>query len=327
MIIPPSRPPVLLQITNHAILAGTVADAAPKRIFPYKQDDDQVLNTVETAYRFWSCLLQQVYDNLGQDTKDRRAVVLVPDVTLQVEYIRINLQKAMLRVLLDVIGVPSVSIQPTMLFLPYAFPMLRNMIVVHVTTQNASTFVHSNDASLPFTFHSVPLEEDKNNDKTGANVISTEWTTAMERQYLDPYYPQSLMAALLKTLENCPLPIRGLAVQNLVFTGQGVSHRPDIPLRVCKRLKQLLQAGKLPDEPAAPPETGPYPNVVGMVPVALSALKPLASLVGLIDTAATLGSSRADLVPWTGASLWASHSHQHNEDAFQWISKNVEQEP
>ena len=321
-ILPPSRPPVLLQIQESTILAGTVAEAAPKRIFPYsKIIMTEEHSTAEALYRFWAPLLQQVYDNLGQDTKDRRAVVLLPDATLESDYIRTSTKDAILRVLLDVIGVPSVHLQPALPFLPYAFPMLSTMIAVHVSATEACTFVHSKDQSLPYTFQCVPLEEE-----TGSE-ISTQWTAALERQYLDASYPHSVLVALLKTLEDCPLPIRGEAIRNLVFAGEGVLYRPDLPLRITKRLKEILQQGKLSEEEQTPEQemTGPYPAVLGMVPVDLPSLKALAPFVGLIDTKGTIGPYRADLLVWIGATLWASHSHQHNPDAFSWISNKEEE--
>lgn len=319
--VPPSRPPVLLQITPAVVLAGTATDAAPKRIFPYhalavKNES----SSVEALYRFWSTLLQQVYNNLGpQDAKDRRVLVLVADVTLEPDYIRDTLKEVLLRVLLQVVGVPAVSIQPTLLFIPYAFPMMTTMIVVHVSPQNGACFVHSQDKSLPYTFHSVPFSE------STTSTISNTWTNATERQFLDPYYPESLLVALLKTLQACPLAIRGQAVQNLTFTGEGIVQRPDVALRMAKQLKLLLQDGKSSDNTtssASSPEQDHYPRVWGMVPVDLTAMAGLAPLVGLVDVATTLKTGRADLVPWTGASLWASYSHQNNPDAFAWISKN-----
>ena len=325
--LPPSRPPVLLQITPTVVLAGTTADAAPKRIFPYHAVVKNKNESVETLYRFWSTLLQQVYDSLG-DVKDRRVIVLVADATLEPDYIRHTLKQVLLRVLLQVIGVPAASIQPTLLFLPYAFPMISTMIIVHVAPQNGACFVHSQDKSLPFTFHSIPFLEEQQQgavtDDSTTRTISNTWTDAMQRQYLDPYYPESLLVALLKTLESCPTAIRGQAVQNIIFTGQGIVQRPDIPLRMGKQLKQLLQDGKLPAVvSSSPPERGLhlYPRVWGIVPVDLTALTSLAPLVGLVDVAATLQTGRADLVPWTGASLWAAYSHQNNPDAFAWISK------
>ena len=326
VILPPSRPPVLLQIMESTILAGTVAEAAPKRVFPYSKSkrEASLQQSAEALYRFWAPLLQEVYDNLGQDTKDRRAVVLVPDATLEQDYIQTKSKECILRVLLDVIGVPSVHLQPALQFLPFAFPMLSTLTVVHLSETAACTFVHSKDQSLPYTFQSVPLEEESDD-------ISIEWNPALQRQYLDASYPHSVLVALLKTMEDCPLPIRGEAIRNLVFAGEGVLYRPDLPLRVTKRLKQILQQGKLPDEEQdgtleqETTTTGPYPAVLGMVPVDLPNLKALAPSVGLIDTTATVGPYRADLLVWIGATLWASHSHQHNPDAFSWISNNDEE--
>lgn len=317
VIIPPSRPPVLLQINENNIRAGTVSDAAPRRIISYELDKTADRWPPDALYRFWAPLLQDVYDSLGQDTKDRRAVVILPEPTLETENIRQKWKEVFLRILFDVIGVPSVSLQTELLFLPFAFPMLSTMIVVNVTSKAVSCFVHSNERSLPFTLHTVPLE-------ITDNIVSHEWTKKLERQFLDAYYPQSMLFAILKTLETCPLSIRREAIQNLIFSGEVVVYRPDLPLRAAKKLKQLLEQGKLPEEEPEQ-ETGPYPTVMEMVPIDLVALKPLASSVGLIDTRGTVGPFRADLLSWIGASLFAAHSYQNNPDAFHWIAKNTEE--
>lgn len=331
VIIPPNRPPVLLQITNSTIRAGTVTDAAPKRVFPYKIVDPSALQSSssssleeEALYRFWAPLLQDVYDNLGQDTKDRRAVVLLPDPTIESDQIRTTTRKVILRVLFDVIGVPSVSLQPELAFLPYAFPMLSTMLVVHVTPQTGSSFVHSKDRSLPFTFQTVPLLEEES-PVAASSIISNEWTPRLQRQFLDASYPNSLIFAILKTLESCPLPLRRDAIQNIVFSGEGIVYRPDVPIRVARHIKRILEQGKLPEEEQQPEqEPGPYPAVLQMVPISLSLLKPLASWVGLIDTGATVAPyHRADLLGWLGASLFAAHCSHNNPDAFSWITNTT----
>lgn len=315
---------MLLQIDECTIRAGTVADAAPRRIFPFNMtlndDGKSGLQSMETLYRFWAPLLQDVFDNLGQDTKDRRAFVLLPDPNLESDYIRVTTKEVILRVLLDVIGVPSVSLQPELSFLPYAFPMLSTMLIVHVGSKTGSSFVHSRDRSLPFTFQTVPLEASPDELR---NIVSNDWTSKLERQYLDASYPNSLIFAILKTLECCPLPLRREAIQNIVFSGEGVVYRPDVPVRVARQLKRILEQGKLPDEQPEQ-EPGPYPDVLGMIPISLSTLKPLASSIGLIDIQGTIGSYRYDLLSWLGASLFASQSSQNNPDAFAWISKNEE---
>jgi len=342
--IPLSRPPVLLQIMESTILAGIVTEAAPKRVFPYSKDKTKKQESVsssspsqqqrqnqsaEDLYRFWAPLLQQVYDNLGQDTKDRNAVVLLPDATLEQEYIHANTKESILRVLLDVIGVPSVHVQPALQFLPFAFPMISTMTIVHLSKTTACTFIHSQGQSLPYTFQSVPLDE----GSTMWDEISTGWNRKLQRRYLDVTHPHSVLVALLKTVEDCPLPVRGDAIRNVVFAGEGVLYRPDLPIRITRRLKRILQHGGErvvddddddDDDDEGQNETLEHETTTtttsSMVPIALSNLKPLASMVGLIDTGATIGPYRPDLLVWIGATLWTSHNHQHNPDAFSWIT-------
>ena len=321
------------------IRAGTVSDAQPQRIVtvPPKHrgsnsnppNNDQ---SAQAAFRYWSTVLQDVYDSLGQDSKDRRVVVLLPVATLQSTTMDDDddvTSQAIVRVLCHVIGVPAVSVQPTLALLPYALPMVATaMLVVHITATDACTFCHAKGQPLPYTLHTVswgnapraPSDDDET--RQNPNIISTEWTTKVEEdQFLSTHHPQSVLLALCKTLEACPMALRASAVHNLVICGEGVVYRPDLPFRIAKRLQHVLaRGGKESDnDDDTRKREGPYPAVWSLVPVAWSALQSLAPRVGVIDTAATLGHCRADMLGWTGAVQWASHCHAHDPDAFGWI--------
>jgi hypothetical protein len=307
----PRRPPILLEITATTIRAGTVVDPVPTRIVPYALPTATLSTTADDFYRAWMPLLQHVLDSLGQQesSKDRKVIVLTPDAVLVSRDVRRTWTEALVRILLEAVGVPAVCVQPTLAVLPYAFPMLSTLLVVHVTSTEAACFVHSNDRSLPYTLQSLPLDGDDGNSKEG-RPDEASWPT------------EGLLTALLKTLEATPLDVRRAAVHNLVFTGEATLKRPDGPLRVAQALQKTLQQGQLPEHEGSP-AAGPYPQVLGRVPVSLPALQPLASAVGLIDTtrsSPSMGSYRADLLSWLGATLWASHCHQHDPDSFRWIS-------
>jgi hypothetical protein len=250
-------------------------------------------------------------DSLGQQesSKDRKVIVLTPDAVLEPRDVRRTWTEALVRILLEAVGVPAVCVQPTLAVLPYAFPMLSTLLVVHVTSTEAACFVHSHDRSLPYTLQSFPLDDDGDQPKDG-RPDEAAWPT------------EALLTALLKTLETTPLDVRRAAAHNLVFTGEALLSRPDGPLCVAQALQKALQQGQMPENGASP-EAWPYPQVLGRVPVSLPALQPLASAVGLIDTtrSTSMGSYRADLLSWLGATLWASHCHQHDPDSLRWISQ------
>jgi hypothetical protein len=149
-----------------------------------------------------------------------------------------------------------------------------------------------------------------------SSKISCLWDDKMNMAWLDGNNPNSLMLALLKCLDACPLDARKDVIGNILFCGDTLVIMPDLGRRLALKLKEFLST--LDDSSE---DSEPYSGAVGdlhltMVPIATKQMKPLAGYVGLISTAPY----RADLISWVGGSMHAALWHRHDDQSpVQWV--------
>eukprot|EP00536_Pseudo-nitzschia_multiseries_P014920 jgi/Psemu1/311538/fgenesh1_kg.789_\ len=129
----------------------------------------------------------------------------------------------------------------------------------------------------------------------------------------------SLVVAILACLEKCPRDLRLNVVSNVVFCGDGVLLLPDLPRRVMRHVRDILQSKKENDNVAVAPESLTQTGY-GSVPLDLENLESLASSVALTSCAPY----RADWICWVGASLWAAVWNKYNDEEtpIPWMFNN-----
>ena len=356
------RPPVLLHFTETTLRCGFAGDALPKDIIPLclfaaatssTSPHDSATTTTTTTfqnrgepcplrdsaavwYRYLAPLLQYAYQRLGllvasttTTRGDRKVVVLYRewDETTMPRVV----EHALLAVLIHTLQVPAVSLQgAAWSMIPSSFPMLSHLLVVHVGLDQASVVVHAAGETLRFTYQSVSLAETR--AEFAATPQASSSSSSLDHAlYLDETHPNSLLVAMLKTLEACPRMDRKSVVQNLVFAGTGLLTQPHIPLLVTRQLQTVLaqaaaaakakstrrtprttttttttETTEEEEDPAADTEeTTQQPLSVSsstMIPLAVSSWAgDLHAHVGLVTCPV-----QPDHVVWLGASGWAA---------------------
>lgn len=204
---------------------------------------------------------------------------------------------------------------------PYSLPMLTHQLVVYVSLSEVSCLVHASGENLLFTYQSVPIDglHEKQDDDA---------KSVFESVYFDLNNPQSVMVALLKSLDACPRSIRKFVISNIVFSGTGLLKQPQIPIAVAKQLKAVLFAAN--SQPATKhqstttetnPENANLPSndnfnsyhLSVASPVNLKALSGLHAQVGLVSVKV-----RPDLMSWVGTNQWASHWQGQDPTLQKW---------
>jgi len=310
-VAPVARSPVLFEFTYHTARVGYVGEAKPKHWIPLTVPPSQYA-TAATWYRYLSPLIQQLFTALVQDPTERRLIVIF-DTGL--ETLRLW-QQALEQCAWDA-GAPAVSVLPALETIPMAFPSLKDVLIVQITSQQAFCLAHAAGQSLPYTFQSVPAGYHVAvKTKEYTSTVKSEWTDQMTYTWLNHHNPESLMAAILKCLQACPRSIRKQVIHNLVFVGEACMYRPDLRLRVAKHLQSILKRTAKDDDSSTLKE---QETPLTRIPKAFNELEPLAGSIGVVETAPY----RADLLAWAGASVWASHVHGLDPDSarFQWTKK------
>ena len=283
-----SRLPVLLEFTSATTCrAGYAGDAQPRRqvILPSPQSSSSVLVDTNFHHADTARLMRDAFQRLGQDPAERNVIVLVPPVA-GLTFIQPN---AVLRRVLWDMGVPALTIMPSILHAATAMPV-ETGILVHMEAAETHCVVYACDTVLPFTYQVVPT------------------TTNTAEVGVDPSDIDATVEALLQCLQACPLQVRKQAVSNLFFSGQVCNQQPTIGRRVARRLRDVLlrQESATSNEqlnPASAVSTT-HGAVLTSTPVALKNLQCLAGSVGVIQTPCC-----PDLITWVGTSLWAAHWH------------------
>ena len=161
--------------------------------------------------------------------------------------------------------------------------------------------IHVSQSLLPIQFAAVRCGYNQVVKEDG--TVQTLWTSEMDTLWLDEHKPQSIIMAVVKCLTSSCMEVRRDVVSNLMFCGDAMVLVPDLARQVVQRLKSLFQQ-------QAEPLVGPTCDLT-IVPVSYTSLAPLASSIRAVSTAP----HRADVVSWTGGSLWATISYRRdNED-------------
>jgi hypothetical protein len=236
--------------------------------------------------------------------------------------------------------VPHVTFQSCLSLIPTAFPNLPDSLTVHVTNTAAYCMAQAGSLTLPFTFQTVPAGYRQVMQANGGEPDLLEpllWTEAMTTCWLDPSNPNSLVTAFLSCIQACPRQARPYVIGNVVFTGEAISFRPDLPNRVLRQVKTVLlqddenrgsyeqqyqpgtplKSTENPNENLSTAKIGNLVDDFTRLCQTWSELRPLAGrIVGYVDTAPY----PADRVVWAGSSVWAQIWHGRDPDAkaFGW---------
>jgi hypothetical protein len=149
-----------------------------------------------------------------------------------------------------------------------------------------------------------------------ASKITCHWEDKMSKAWLDENNPNSLVLALLKCLEGCPLDAHKDVIGNILVCGDTSVIVPDLARRLALKLKEVLSAVDDSARDSQPFSVAEDDLHLTMVPPPMKQLKPLAQYVGLISAAP----HRADLISWVGASIHAALWHRHDDQSpVQWV--------
>jgi actin-related protein len=308
------RAPVILEFTSTTCRAGYAGDAQPRRqvILPLKNKNATANNNNNTAtdsltdilasYHVAARLMQDVFDQLGQDPSERHCLI----VTQGLYPVNHTDQEKRLQQVLWNLGVPAVRFLPSLQHValalvspsPASTSAPTTGLVCLVTPSETHCVVFSSDAVLPFTYQVLPTT---NSDSLDNTINSSQ-----------------IMTALLKCLQACPRDLRKGAAANLSFAGEVCTQQPDLGRQLARQLKMVLSSppSQQQQEPLASeqePENDPaettttnavLPYSYTTVPVAVSQLRVLADLIAVVQLP-----YRPDLCTWIGVSLWAAAWH------------------
>ncbi|CAB9530310.1 expressed unknown protein [Seminavis robusta] len=312
------RPPIVLEWGSTMIRVGYAEQFQPQHIIPLPRDPFQKLEAyqkekktdtwmVEEESRWYdvvSPIIRQVFDRLMVDPTTRRVLVVSKPYPLK------TWEMAVMESLWN-LGVPAVVFLNSLEVIPVAQGWKRGLVVTF--GQDESHFLAYVDGHpLPFTYQVVPtgykhgVEDD--------SKITCEWDDKMEKAWLDTNNPNSLVVALLKCLEACPLDSRKDVIANMLVCGDSSAVVPDLPRRLAVKLKAVLGEEEATSDPASTTEQDDFP--LTMVLPAIKLLKPLAGHVGLLSCAPY----RSDLISWVGGSIHATLWHrQEDQSPVQWV--------
>ena len=308
------RPPVILEIGSSSFIkVGYAKDFKPKHLIPYEvpgNDDDHSLSSTTTQtrnesqwYSILAPLVQQVYDRLMINGSTRRVVVVHP------QYPPKAWEEAFCQALWNQ-GVPAISMVSSMDMVPMAQGWKRGLMV-QVGHQETVCMAHVDGHALSYTFQSVPCGY---SHFLGDDSLVTEWQDgAMDATILDEHNPNSLVTAILRSLEACPRDIRLDVVSNIVIHGDGMVVLPNIAYRVGRRLKDIFEglSEPLPPQEAKEGESKDDSSLrFSVVPLQTASLRPMAERLTLHSSAP----HRADFLPWVGASLFAATWLKYDDD-------------
>jgi hypothetical protein len=283
------RPPVVLEWGSWMLRVGTTEEHLPKHMVPYELPD-KLPQTAEEWYYTIIPLVNQCWDRLLlSNNTSRRVVVLHPPMMPRA-------WEAALTQAMWNLGVPALVFLSILDTPPLALEWQRGMIV-HVGKTEAHCLAHADGHALQNTLQIVACGYQA--AVSDASKVEPSWTSQMDQVWLNEKNPNSLLLAIAKGLEACPTQVRKDIAENIVFCGETIMIVPELPSKVCHRLKNILQGDALELEHA---------SELTLLPLEWKKLQPLQ------PTPRTTGPYRADMVSWIGASLWATVWNRHDED-------------
>lgn len=301
-----SRTPIVLELDSQVLRVGYSEQTKPQHTLLLNDTFSLNQNLTESQwYNLLSPILMKVYDRLMCNPTSRRVVCLLPHLAPS------NMTAALKQLLWNK-GVPAVVVWSNLEILPVAQGWKRGLIV-QVSKNETVSVCHADGHVLPFTYQNVPAGYDKLLSAEDKNKITTAFTPEMEQLMLNENSPNSIVVAVLKTLEECPRDIRPFCASNIVFCGEGVVLFPDIARRVTQRIKAILEGNQTPLDLVFGDDKN---ALLTTVPVQLKSLLPLASKLNLNSTQPY----RPDWISWVGASLWAAvwNKYDDEESPIKW---------
>lgn len=291
-----TRAPVLIELSDDWIRVGLVGQASAQSATPLPPIETAQLSTA-ALYRRCSPLMQQALSLMSQDLSERKVLVVFHTGL----YLMDRLREALIKVLGDA-GLQAIRFAPALELIGHSLP-LQNLLLIDIAGREAHCLAVVDGEPLPFTYQSVVAET--------AKPLTVGEHNAMLEAWLDPHVPSSLVSAVLKCLEACPMPARPAVAANLCVGGEVFDNNYSV------RLARALRAALSDDEENVAPQPGAaYPHLLTRVPPAKATLAVLADKVGVVRVAGL----RGDVLAWIGASLWANHWHVMDPEAecLQW---------
>lgn len=293
-------------------------------------NNDNVMIDVTSSdsyYRIYANTMEHVFHLLGQDSKDRRVIIIHPGLYVQ-RYWKI----AMTRILQEIIGTPAVSFQSSISMIPFAFPPTSNnntLLLIHITLQEAQCMIFADKLVLEYTYQACGYPESVRKDRDGIkSTPSLLDVTKMQDAWINDETDEtnSLICLILKTLEACPRQLRLYAIHSMVFSGNIVD--PYFSLMIAKKLEATLKSDDsntsttTSADESKPMDANNQEEIRennksrwSYVPFNQKLLMPLADHISVVQF--TPQHIRPDLLPWIGASAWANHWHEQDPDSPQ----------
>ncbi len=312
-----SRPPILIEFSETLVKAGYVGQARAMHVATTRALSITT-STAADCYRCYSPVLQQVLAFLGQEISDRKAIVIFDSF-----FLKKTLHQALERILWDA-GLQAVSFFPAMELAAFAMPA-PSMMIIYLSTSAISTnsfdcncggceahcLAHASGQVLEYTYQAASC------CLCGGAAAAT---TKMD--CLDIRSSHSLVMAIAKCLEACPIQVRQQVVSNLVFCGRVF---PGMNVQVARKLRAVLagEEDKLENRTSSILATEKKELlslsegvVYTRVPLS-SQLRALSRSVGVIQIPNNI---RPELYAWIGASTWAAYWHGREPEAerFRW---------
>jgi hypothetical protein len=321
------RAPVILEFTSTTCRAGYAGDAQPRRqvVLPIINADSNSathdpLTAVLAVHHVAARLMQDVFDQLGQDPSERHCLIVTQGLH---PVNHTDIVKRLQQVLWN-LGVPAIRFLPSLLHIALAIspvvsrstgtpistatPANTTGLVCLVTPSETHCVVFSSDAVLPFTYQ-VVLTTTSTTDNNENNPNQDNMNNSINAT--------GIIQALLQCLEATPRDLRKGAAANLTFAGEVCTEQPDLERQMAVHLKRVLsrsqpqpqqQSEASDQEPENDPaETTAFTKInfeYTAVPVATSQLRCLADLIAVVQLPI-----RPDLCTWIGVSLWAACWH------------------
>eukprot|EP00429_Kryptoperidinium_foliaceum_P024680 CAMPEP_0176135414 /NCGR_PEP_ID=MMETSP0120_2-20121206/68695_1 /TAXON_ID=160619 /ORGANISM="Kryptoperidinium foliaceum, Strain CCMP 1326" /LENGTH=359 /DNA_ID=CAMNT_0017471123 /DNA_START=134 /DNA_END=1213 /DNA_ORIENTATION=+ len=303
------RPPLILEISAKVIRAGFADNPLPWQLIPLPNDFWQkTLEASDEAQAFclWSPWIDRVYDRLLITPSSRKVMIVHPTL-----YLPTMFQTALQQLLWNK-SVPALTIVSSLEIGNLALGWKRGLIV-QIQADEATCVCHCDGHMLPWSFQSV-VECGYTKLLNDPQKLQTEWTAHMDYHLLDHVHnPNSLVVAILKSLEACPRDLRMQVIHHLQFCGEGMLIFPDLGRRVAQRLEQILEGQEVeasPLEESSSEEKKSTDQPMQMaLPVNLQTLRPLASQLRLISCQP----HRPDFLAYTSACLYASTWNRYEE--------------
>lgn len=292
------RLPVILEWGSWMLSVGFTEQRQPRHLLPLSLPAS-LPKSKDDWYHVIYPLLNLCWDRLMSAPSSRRVIVVHPP------FMSRDWECAIRQSFWD-LGVPAAVFLCSLHTPPLALGWKRGMII-HIGKSEAYCLAHADG---------TPIENTLQIAKCGYEVAVSDteqvislWTNEMKDAWINESNPNSLVLAVAKCLQSCPIDVRKHVASNLVFCGPTTIVVPDLSNKVVDRLRKLLKGDA--------PELEELTSDLTAFPTKWNMLAPVHDVL----TPQSTGPFRPDMVSWIGASLWATVWHRHDEDDanIKWI--------